>query len=123
MEKSGKQKTLSGHEHHHAVPLWAHPVLESVFAILGGVSFFLLCIAFPLVGPAGSRVPNAAQNRATFLAVLLLSLLLNASACYVGFRRRKEPVGFSQRLPTAPLILCALCLFILGALSTGALGI
>ena len=60
----------------------------AALAIAAGFSFYVLCMVLPLVGPAGSRVPHAARNRATFLMVLLITLVLAGASTYVALQRR-----------------------------------
>jgi uncharacterized membrane protein len=88
-------------------PSW----LGGTLTILSGISFFLLCIAFPLVGPAGSRVPNATKNKAVFFAVLILTLLLSGFATRIKLQQRKT---LSQLpFPTATALLSGTCIAIL----------
>ena len=43
------------------------PVTGTALAVASGLSFFFLCMILPLVGPAGSRVEHAGQNKVVFL--------------------------------------------------------
>ena len=85
--------------------------LGGTLSILSGISFFLLCIAFPLVGPAGSRVPNAGKNRAVFFAVLILTLLLSGLATRMKLQQRKE--DSQHPFPIATALLAGTCVAIL----------
>lgn len=83
--------------------------LGSAFSIAAGISFYVLCMIFPLVGPSGSRVPHAMQNKLTFFAVLVLTLMLAGAAMYVSLQHRREQGGSLSRFPA---ILSAVCLLI-----------
>ncbi len=81
--------------------------LGTALAIAAGFSFYILCMILPMVGPTGSRVAHAAQNKATFLSVLVLTLALAGASAYVSLQRRKTEGG---SLPFFPLGLCIVCL-------------
>ncbi len=84
--------------------------LGTALSIAAGVSFYVLCMALSLVGPAGSRVPHAAENKATFVSVLLVTLVLSGASAYVSMQQRKAHGG---ALPKFPLGLSAACILIL----------
>ena len=69
------------------------PALGTALAIAAGFAFYVLCMILPLVGPAGSRVPHAAKNKATFLMVLAIALVLAAASTYVALQRRRQEGG------------------------------
>lgn len=69
------------------------PALETALAIAAGLSFYMLCMILPLVGPAGSRVPHAARNATTFVTVLVITLILSGASTYVSLQRRKAEGG------------------------------
>ena len=89
------------------------PKTGTTLAVTAGLSFFVLCMILPLVGPAGSRVEHAGKNQAAFIMVLLLTLTLSALSTYSKFGRRKidgSPLPvFSVGLSTV----CVLTLIVL----------
>ena len=87
--------------------------LERILAIASGFSFYILCMILPLVGPSGSRVPYAARNRATFLSVLMVTLVLSGAAVFVAFQRRKAEGGPYPRFSLGLSALCVIVLVIL----------
>jgi hypothetical protein len=110
------------------LPFFERPVVGSFFTILSAVSFYLVCIVLPLVGPAaahGSGSPGAAtaanyhQNFATFLTVLLISLALAVLALISKLQRRKID---QSPFPLYSAGLCVVCVFLVFALFTGMLG-
>lgn len=110
-------------------PLFALPVIGNLFSIAAGLSFLVLCMILPLVGPAAMRgsgspgamaVPHARANFYTFLGVLLLSMALSALAIYSKMDRRKTD-GSPRPLYTIGLFV--LLLFLLIALLMGLLEI
>ena len=58
---------------------------------LAGVSFYVLCMLLPLVGPAGAATTHAARNARTFGAALAATLLCCGWAFQVAWRRRAAP--------------------------------
>ncbi len=86
------------------------PTLGTALAIAAGFSFYILCMILPLVGPTGSRVPHAAKNKATFLSVLMVTLVLAGASAYVALQRRKEEGG---SLPFFSIGLGVACILIL----------
>lgn len=82
----------------------------SVLAFSAGIFFYLVCMVMPLIGPAGSRVEHAGQNKATFVTLLVLTLLLAAASTYSRQGRRKLEGG---ALPWFSMGLSALCLVML----------
>lgn len=78
----------------------------TAFAVSAGISFFLLSMLLPLVGPAGSRVEHAAKNRALFLTVLLITLALSLVSSYSKLGGRRERGG---SLPWFSFALSAVC--------------
>jgi len=96
-------------------PIIFRPVTGSVLAFSAGIFFYLLCMVMPLVGPTGSRVEHAGQNKATFLVLLLLTLLLAAASTYSRQGRRKLEGGalpwFSMGLSALCLVMLAIVLF------------
>jgi len=88
----------------------AKPITGTVLAVASGLSFFFLCMILPLVGPAGSKVGHAAQNKAAFLGVLIITFLLAAAASYSKLMRRKIEGG---QQPWFSLGLCGVCILTL----------
>ncbi len=88
------------------------PATGSVLTVMSGLSFFFTCMLLPLVGPAGSRAPDAGKNQIAFLSVLGVTFLLAVLATWLKMARRKED---QSPLPVWSLGLCAVCvlLFIL----------
>ena len=96
------------------------PVVGTTLAVAAGLSFFFLCMILPLVGPSGSKVAHAAQNRAAFLGVLGATFLLAAAAAYSKTLRRQEEGG---PRPYWMLGLCGVCVVTLVVLLMGGLAI
>ena len=86
------------------------PLAGTILSVASGLSFFLLCMILPLVGPSGSKVAHAAQNKMAFLGVLLVTFLLAALAGYSKMMRRKAVGG---ALPYGSLGLCVVCVLTL----------
>lgn len=53
------------------------PSISLLLNILSGLSFFILCLLLPLVGPAGSRVEHSIENKFIFLNWLLITFSLS----------------------------------------------
>lgn len=83
------------------------PSVGTALAVLSGLSFFFLCMILPFVGPAGSKVPHAAQNKVAFLFVLLLTFTLAALTGWSKLGRRRVD---GSSLPYFSLGLCGVCL-------------
>ena len=88
-------------------PILFRPSTGSALAFSAGLSFYLLCMIMPLVGPAGSRVEHHGRNLAAFLFVLFLTFALAAAASWSKLQCRKVQGG---ALPCFSLGLCAICL-------------
>lgn len=86
------------------------PATGTALAVASGLSFFFLCMILPLVGPAGSRVEHAGQNKVAFLAVLLVTFTLAALSAFSKLGRRK--IDGSPR-PFFSFGLCAVCVLTL----------
>ncbi|MBN2686453.1 MAG: hypothetical protein JXR40_14320 [Pontiellaceae bacterium] len=94
-----------------------NPIVGTALAVAAGFSFYVLCMMLPLVGPAGSKMAHAVENRAAFILVLLLTFLLASGSTALVLVRRKleEAVAF-------PLFACGLavlCLIMLVLLMAG----
>ena len=101
---------MDNEENHSNAGLLFRPLTGSILAVASGLSFFFLCMILPLVGPSGSKVDHAAQNKAAFLGVLMITFLLAALASYSKIGRRKIDGG---SLPHYSLGLCAVCILTL----------
>lgn len=84
----------------------------SVLTVASGLSFFFNLMLLPLVGPAGSRQPDAGLNQLAFLGALSLTFLLAALATWLKLMRRKED---QSPFPVWSSVLCVVCfvLFVL----------
>jgi len=96
------------------------PGTGSVLTVMSGLSFFFTCMLLPLVGPAGSRAPDAGKNQLAFLGVLGLTFLLAALATGSKMIRRRED---QSPLPAWSLGLCAVCALLFALQLTGLLAI
>lgn len=121
MKKPEKQEVVD-------LPFFARPVVGSFFTILSALSFYMMCMILPLVGPAaahGSGSPSATtaahfqQNFVAFLTVLVISLALAVLALISKLERRKID---QSPFPLYSAGLCAVCVFLVFALFTGMLG-
>lgn len=92
----------------------------TVLAVASGLSFFFTCMLLPLVGPAGSRAPDAGKNQIAFLMVLGLTFLLSALATWSKLLRRQKD---QSPLPFLSLGLCAACMILFVLQLTGMLAI
>ncbi|MFH0909009.1 MAG: hypothetical protein V1929_09625 [bacterium] len=101
-------------------PFFARPVVGSTFTILSGLSFLFLMMILPLVGKAGTVVPNADKNHKGFLVALLVSLAMGVLATISKLERRKID---GSPLPLFSFILTALSSLLLVAFSLGLLRI
>jgi len=93
-----------------STPILFRPATGSALAFSAGISFYLLCMIMPLVGPSGSRVEHHGKNLAAFLFVLVLTFALAAVASWSKLECRKVRGGAR---PWFSLGLCALCLLTL----------
>jgi len=93
-----------------SIPILFRPAAGSALAFSAGLSFYLLCMIMPLVGPGGSRVEHHGRNLASFLFVLFLTLALAGAASWSKLECRKVQGGAR---PWFSLGLCALCLLTL----------
>jgi predicted transporter len=69
---------------------FAHPVTGSTLTVLSGLSFLLVCMLLPMVGPAGAATPHAARNHQVFSTILLLALVLSGFAIASKIARRRR---------------------------------
>ena len=56
------------------------PSVGSLFSILSSISFFVLCMLLPLIGPAGSKVEHNLENKMLFLFFLIISIIFVLTA-------------------------------------------
>jgi hypothetical protein len=91
-------------------PILFRPATGSALAFSAGLSFYLLCMIMPLVGPSGSRVEHHAKNLSAFLFMLFLTFGLSAAASWSKLQCRRTHGG---ALPWFSLGLCTLCLITL----------
>lgn len=96
------------------------PIIGSVLTVMSGLSFFFTCMLLPLVGPTGSRAPDADKNQLAFLGVLGLTFLLAALATWLKLMRRRED---QSPFPIWSLALCAACTILFVLQLTGLLAI
>lgn len=93
--------------------LLSSPLAGTTLAVASGLSFFFLCMILPLVGPSGSKVAHAAQNKAAFLGVLLVTFLLAAAAAYSKTLRRKVDGCARPYWSVGLCVVCVLTLLVL----------
>ncbi|NCC53687.1 MAG: hypothetical protein EOM20_21115 [Spartobacteria bacterium] len=107
---------------------FATPWVGTLFTVLSGLSFMFLMMILPIVGKAarhGSGSPGAYRapwynaNVAGFLTVLFLSFLLSVLA--IISKRERSKIDNSPK-PYVSYGLCVVCILLLVALMTGALG-
>jgi len=96
------------------------PAIGSGLTVAAGLSFFFTCMLLPLVGPAGSSVPYALQNKLAFLGVLLITFVLGGLATWSKLMRRKVD---QSPFPVWSAALCAVCIVLFALLVTGLLAI
>jgi hypothetical protein len=101
------QPTGTDMEQDNAKQVFFRPVTGTVLAVASGLSFFVLCMILPLVGPAGSRVEHAGKNAAAFIVVLMITLALAAASTWSKLGCRRSEGG---PLPWLSLGLCVVCL-------------
>jgi hypothetical protein len=97
---------------------FATPWVGTLFTVLSGLSFLLLCMILPLVGKAAAATTHAQPNRTAFLVVLIAATVLAGLATVSKFERRK--IDGSPR-PFFSMLLMALCVFLMAALFLGLL--
>lgn len=103
-----------------AKPIIFRPNTGTALAVLSGLSFFMMCMTLPLVGPAGSRVEHALQNQMAFILILLVTLSLSLAAAYSKLGCRKRAGG---PLPWFSFGLCAVCVLTFVVLLAGGLAV
>lgn len=103
-----------------SLPVYVRSWAGTLLTVLSGLSFLLVCMLLPLVGQAGAHTSFADQNRTTFTAYLILSILLSSAAIFSKLMRRKLD---QSPLPVFSFVLCALGLLLLVALMADWLGV
>ena len=86
------------------------PATGTTLAVASGLSFFFLCMILSFVGPSGSRVPHAGQNKVAFLSVLIITFILAALSAFSKMGRRKID---GSPLPWFSFGLCGICILTL----------
>lgn len=82
------------------------PIVGTVLTVLSGLSFLLLMMCLPLVGPAGTVVSYRLANYYTFLAVLLVCSAFSVLALVSKWKRRKLD---GSPMPVASIGLTVIC--------------
>ena len=85
------------------------PLTGFALTILMGLSFFLLCMILPLVGPAGSQVEHALMNEIIFIRWLFITFLLSALAFTSKLMLYKTE---NTSKPIISLIIMLICILI-----------
>lgn len=98
----------------------ARPAVGTGLAVASGLSFFFLGMILTLVGPAGSRAPQAGKNLFAFTMVLLLTLLLAVATTLSKLAYRRVAGG---PRPYWSMALCGVCLLTLVLLLVGGFSI
>lgn len=96
------------------------PMLGSVLSVVSGLAFFFTLMLLPLVGPAGSRAPDADKNQLAYLGVLGLTFVLAALA--TGFKLMRRKLDQSP-FPVWSSALCVVCIIFFILQLTGLLAI
>ena len=96
-----------------SLPVFALPAIGTTFTVLSGLSFLLVCILLPMVGPAGAATMFAAQNTQAFTIYVLISLVLSLAA--IGSKTSRRAIDGSP-LPISSMALCGLDILLLIAL-------
>jgi len=102
------------------MPFFTKPVVGTTLGLLAAISFYVLCMLFPLIGPAGSKMDHAGKNMGLFLGVLVLTLLFSAVAVFSKLEARKVLGG---KIPYGTIGLSIVCFFILVILFFGGFAI
>lgn len=88
------------------------PSVSIFLTILAGLSFFLLCMMLPLVGPAGSLVEHAELNKVIFTRWISITLFLSVLAFSSKFSIYKINGG-PLPVVSSILILVSILIFII----------
>ena len=89
--------------------IFSKPIILNFITVLAGLSFFLLCMILPLVGPAGSKVEHADYNKTIFLSWLIFTLVFSLTSFCLRLRKYKIEKNI---FPIYSLILLAVCILI-----------
>jgi hypothetical protein len=90
--------------------LYLEPLTGLVLTILSSLSFFMMCMILPLVGPAGSSVEHSYENKKIFFIVLIINIILSFSSYIIKMIQSKR---FAFPKPIFSLILSISSLFFL----------
>ena len=85
----------------------------AVLSVLAGLAFFLLCMILPLVGPAGSRVSHAADNKYIFMGWLFITSLISIAAVFSRWWRVKHQQAPKPLFSVLLSIICLLTWIVL----------
>ena len=78
----GKKKNHKGEKdaEKKRFPLWAASWVGTTLTVVSALSFLVVCMLLPLVGQAGVKTEFSAQNRVSFVAFCIFSLVLSLLA-------------------------------------------
>tara|TARA_A200000113_G_scaffold188303_1_gene176011 strand:+ start:1216 stop:1539 length:324 start_codon:yes stop_codon:yes gene_type:complete len=85
----------------------------AVLSVLAGLAFFLLCMILPLVGPAGSRVSHAADNKYIFMGWLFITSFISIAAVFSRWWRVKHQQAPKPLFSVLLSIICLLTWIVL----------
>ena len=91
------------------------PLVGTVLTVLSGLSFLLLMMCLPLVGPAGTVVAYSRANFYTFLGVLLLAFACSVLALVSKWMRRKLDGSPMPVVSIGMTVICAIMFVVLFA--------
>ncbi len=90
--------------------LYLEPLTGLVLTVLSSLSFFIMCMILPLVGPAGSSVEHSYENKKIFFTILIINIILSFSSYMIKMMQSKR-FGFPK--PVFSLFLSISSLFFL----------
>jgi hypothetical protein len=99
---------------------FAHPATGTTLFVLAALSFVIVCILLPMVGPAGAAAPHAAHNHQVYSIILIVALGFSALSIASKLARRRHD---QSPLPWLPIGLCSILAFLLITLHAGLLRI
>ena len=113
----GKKKNHKGEKdaEKKRFPLWAASWVGTTLTVVSGLSFLVVCMLLPLVGQAGVKTEFAAQNRVSFAAFCIFSLVLSLLA--IGSKLSRRYIDGSPP-PMSSIVLAILSTLLLIALFT-----
>lgn len=95
------------------------PLAGKIFSVASGLGFFAVILLIPLVGAAGARTEQSGLNSNTFMAVLLLTIVLSMASIRVTVRAREE--GSKMKTPWITWAISVICTLLLLAKLLGVL--